>query len=145
MALRELAQALDVLPPRFAVDLVEGRERAQARRAVRRGLHLAVVEVGIAAVEQPAVPLPDRHAGVPDRMTGQRDQQDLGVATRQHAHALEAEPLLAAGLVRHPVRPMRPVRGHVAQALPPSGIQRGLELAAEQVDLGSGKSGRPPA
>ena len=55
-ALGELAQALDVAAARVPVDLVERRERGDPPGAVRRRRDLAVVEVGVAAVQQPAVP-----------------------------------------------------------------------------------------
>ena len=58
---------------------------------------LAVVEVGVAAVQQPALAGLDRDPGVAERVADQRDQQHLGAEAGQDAHALEAEPLVAFG------------------------------------------------
>ena len=104
-----------------------------------------VVEVGVAAVQDPAVCAPDRDAGVPERVPGQRDQQDLGVAARQDPNAVESEPLVAAGVMPAPARPVRPVRRYVAGALAPSrGASRHRARVPSRCTSASGKSGRPP-
>ena len=75
---------------------LEDRERA---RAARRRLELVLREVGVARVQEPPVARADRHAGVAHRVAVQRDQQHGGLAVVQRAHALEAVPALAAGVV----------------------------------------------
>ena len=76
-------------------------------------------------------------------MAGERDQQHLGAEVGQDLHALEAEPLVAFDVVPDPACGLcfqwtREVAGAVAQAR----VERGVELAPEDVDLGLGKVGQ---
>ena len=75
----QLAQPLLVADPGGVVVGDDPLEDPQRRRAVGRIGHLAAVEVGVAAVQQPAVPVADRDRAVAAGVAGQRDQQDLGV------------------------------------------------------------------
>ncbi len=103
---------------------------------------LAVVEVGVAAVQQPAVAGLDRDAGVAARVADQRDQQHLGAEVGKDPHALEAEPLVALDLVPDPARVVLPVDAEVAGAVAQARVEGGVELAAEDVDLGLGEVGQ---
>src|SRR6476469_9246360 len=60
----QLAQPFLVGDPLLAFGVVEALEEAQAGRAVGGSGELAVVEVGVAAVQQPSVAGPQRHPGV---------------------------------------------------------------------------------
>ena len=76
-----------------------------------------------------------------ERVAGEGDQQDLGVAAGQDPNALEPEPFVACHIVVDPRRPVGPVgsSGAVAAALAPRGIEHRLVLAGEHVDLGIGE------
>ncbi len=134
----ELAEPLLVLLADLAVRLDDGLEGAQAARTVRRRAHLVAKEVRVAAVQQPIVVAPYSDTGVTERVPGQRDQQDLGVAVRQHPDTFEPEPVVAAELVRDPPRPVRPVRfaDRVAHALAHRWALHRFVFTGPQVDLG---------
>ena len=124
---------------------VEVLEEAQARRAGWRRLDLAVVEVGVAAVQQPALRRSDRDAGVAERVTVERYQRDLGAGGGEDAHAREAEPLVAAGVVSDPARRVFPVGADVARPVAQPRLQRRVELGREDVHLGRGEVGQAAA
>ena len=117
VTLCKLTQAFDVATPSRPVDAGDRAEGTQARRAVRRRRHLTAVKEGVAAVQQPSLPVSDRDTGVSAGVSLQRDQQDLGVAARQHPHAVETEPPIAPRLVLDPARAVGPVGGDVTRAL----------------------------
>src|SRR5579871_839273 len=112
----QLAQPLLVLPARLAVRLVDVLKDADPGRGVRRRLDLAVVEEGVPAVQQPAVALPDRDAGVTERVALERDEHDLAARAGEDPDRLEAHPPIPVGVVLDPAGAVAPVRGDVAGA-----------------------------
>ena len=114
------------------------------RRAGGRGRDLAAVEVGVAAVQQPAVAGVDGDAGVAARVADERDQRHLDVDAGQDPHALEAEPAVAArlGAVLGPARAVLEVGAAVARSLVQARVQRRRQLRREDVDLGIGEVGQ---
>ena len=76
---------------------------------LRLCMHLAVEEIGIAGVQQPFVLAAHGDAAMAERMAGQRDHQDVRLAVAERAHALEAEPVLAALAVQHPFGTVLPL------------------------------------
>ena len=62
---RQFAQSRLIGAPRRAVDTHQGFEQTQARRrpAARRR-NLGAMEIGVAAMEEPAFPRPDRYAAM---------------------------------------------------------------------------------
>ena len=135
----QLAQALLVLEPALSLEADEGLEGTETRGAVRGGLDLAAVEVGVAAVEKPAVVMPHGDRGVSTGVARQRHDQDLGIDTRQRADGLEAHPFVAFDVVRLPVRAMfeevLDVSGPLFQA---RALDR-LHLGSPHVNLGAGE------
>src|SRR3954453_11241195 len=77
MAAGQLAQAFLIGDPLLAVGVVEILEDPQAGRAVGGRGELVVVEVGVAAVQQPSVAGSQRHSRVPARVAGERHQEHL--------------------------------------------------------------------
>ena len=70
---REFAQALLIGASLRAVELHHRLEQAQAlRRGAAVRLDFGVMEIGVAAMEQPIVRAPDGDAAMPARMAGQR-------------------------------------------------------------------------
>ena len=111
-------------------------EDGQARRAVGRGLDLAVVEVGVTAVQQPAVLVAHGDRGVATGVADQRDHQDLGVDAGEHPDALKAEPRVAVHLVGLPLRAVGEVAARIAHPVAQARMNRGLVLRLERVDFG---------
>jgi hypothetical protein len=110
---RERAEALLVPEPEPAVGLEEPLEQAEPERALAlRRVDLAVEEVSVAAVEEPAVAFADGDRAVAARVAEHRDEEDLGLVG--DPHRIEAEPLLAAERVRLPARAVLPQGGEVA-------------------------------
>ena len=75
---------------------------------------VALVEVRVAGVQDPAVGTADRHARVAAGVPDQGHQQDV---VGQHRDGLEALPGLALDVVGLPPRDVGPVRGEVAEPL----------------------------
>ena len=143
----EVAQALLILVAQLAIGLDDALEDPQPGRALARGAHVAAVEVGIAAVQQPVSIALDGDPGVPEAVAREGDHQHLRVAAGQHAHALEAEPLVATELVRDPLRPVGPMHlpDRVAGALAHRRVHITSCSRAQRWTAALGKSGRPPA
>ena len=93
-------------------------------------------------MQHPAVAVADGDAGVPARVADERDQQNLGIDARQHADALEAEPLVAVDVVHRPLRPVGEVAARIARTVEQLRIDRGFVLGTEGVDLGAGEVGQ---
>ena len=100
-----------------------------------------MVEVGVGAVQEPAVPFVDRDPGLAGGVARQRDEEDLGIEVGEDPDALEPLPLVAVDRVLDPVRPVAPVRGQVAGALAKARVHRRPQLRLEDVDLGVGEVG----
>ena len=81
-----------------------------------------------------------------ERVARQRDHQDIRRAVAERAHALEAEPVLAALTIEHPVGSVLPLLGDVAALRRGNALQhRHLIFLAMDMHPGFGKSGTPPA
>ena len=110
----QLAQPLLVLDARRAIHVGAALEHAEHQRDPRPGIELRVVKIGIAGVQQPSVLVAHRDPAMAERVARQRDHQNVRLAVAERAHALEAEPVLAAGAVERPIRPVLPLRRDVA-------------------------------
>lgn len=80
-----------------------------------RDIDLPLVEVGIAAMQEPSFFALDSNCTVPSRMPGNRNQKDILVAsTQKRAHSRKAIPRLAFKRVDLPIDTVLPVHGSVA-------------------------------
>ena len=84
------AKFLDGASTEAVVIRALGRED---RDGVLVRLQLRVQVVGIADVQQPAVPLSDRNAAVTLRVSEERDQKDLPFPAEREPASLQPEPL----------------------------------------------------
>src|SRR4051812_14178384 len=99
MVALELPQSLLVAVARLAVVLVEVLKEAQPGWAAPRRLYLPGEEEGVPAMEQPAVRGVEGDSAVAGRVSGERDQRDLGIEVREQADALEPEPAVSSRAV----------------------------------------------
>jgi hypothetical protein len=102
---------------RLGIDLHESLIATQPWGAgTARAVDLAVVEIGVACVKEPAtVILLDGDAGMPPGMAGEWDQQDLGRQTLQLTDGIEPEPSLApAEWIERPVGGLVPLLRAIA-------------------------------
>ena len=117
-ALLQFAQALLVPEPDLAIDLHQLLVGAQHRRAmVAARVHFAVVEIGVAGMQLPAVRAVYRDPGMADRVPGERHHQDFRRQSGQIAHAFEPEPALARGAIAAPFDGIVPLSRPVAVAI----------------------------
>ena len=115
---REFAQARLIGASLGAVDVHQRLEPAQAlRRRAAIGCDFGVMEIGVAAMEQPIVRSPDRDAAMPARMAGQRHQQHLVARSGNCAHGRKAEPGFALFLDRSPFLDLGDLHGAIAASL----------------------------
>ena len=141
----ELAQALLVGDARRLVDIDQRFKQPDPhRRDAAAGRGLGMVEVGVAAMEEPARVRPDRDAAMAARMAGQGDQQHVVAGPRQRPDAGEAEPVVAVRLDRVPMRDRVELRLPVARALPPGRILGGAQLGRMDMDGRIGKVDEAP-
>ena len=126
--LTKLAQAAVIVQPGALDRLHAALEPLQRRRAVRcDGVDLAVEEVRVAGIEQPAAAGVDGDPGVPARVPGERHQQDLGRQAVELPHGLETEPRLAGVRIGRPLWTMSELDRAVAAAF--RRVTRGLKRA----------------
>jgi hypothetical protein len=99
----EFAQACLIGAPLSAVEL---HQRLEPAHTLRRGaavqLDFGVVEVSVAAMEQPIARAPDGDAAMPARVTGKRHQQHLVAGSGNGPHGRKAKPGFALFLDRIP-------------------------------------------
>ena len=134
VTLHEYAQPLAVGEARRPVRVDERLERPQRERrlaAFRR--NLGVVEIGVPAMEEPAVLGPDGDAAMTSRMAGQGHQEHVVAPARQRAHAVKSEPFVPAGLDKRPVRYGGELRRKVAHALSQGRVLRRAQFGPERV------------
>ena len=124
--LGKMLQPVQVMHPVLVIDRHQPLEHFQTGRAGWFVRHLVVMEIGVAAVQEPAVAGIDRHAAVPARMAGQRHQQDFILQARNGANRFKTLPFFPFLTIRHPVRLMRLVMRLVALLFAESGMHRGL-------------------
>src|SRR5208282_2309857 len=116
---REIAQSRLVGEPSRVVDARQRLEKAQARRPrAADGCDLGMMEIRVAAMEEPALRHPDSDAAMAARVTWKRDQQHLVARTGNRAHRREAEPSLAVRLDRRPRLDGGDLHGAITAALP---------------------------
>src|SRR5262245_30038 len=138
----DLAQPGLVAEPQFPVHLRPQLDEVQQRvGAGMIGIYLAVVEVGVAGVQQPALPGVHCDRAVAFAVAAERDEQDVSGQPVKSSYGIEAEPLIAfvAG-IGGPAGAMRKLRGAVAVGGPGN---RRLVLSPEHVDRGLRKIGKP--
>ena len=90
-------------------------------------------------MQDPPVAVADRDRAVACRVAEQRDEHDLGVGAREHAHALEAKPAVAVDGVLDPARAVADVRGRVAGSVAEVRVHGGGPFRREHVHLGAGE------
>src|SRR6185295_18872261 len=97
--------------------------------------HLAVIEIGVARLQQPAPAGLDGDADVAECVARQGHHEHFRRHAVEAAHAVEAEPALAAaGPVDPPTLLVRPLLRPVALAIEPARLsKRPVALDAEQV------------
>ena len=138
---RELAQPGQIGAPRRVVDAHQAFERPQAprRRAAAR-LDLGMVEIGVAAMEQPVLRPPHRHAAMSAGVAWQRDQEDLVVRSGNRTHRREAEPGLSLFLDHRPFLDSGNLHRAIAAALDEARPARGgAKLVGVNVDRCAGE------
>ena len=122
------------------------KKRKPERRSAAAGCDLGMMEIRVAAMEEPAVRHPDRDAAMAARVTWKRDQQHLVARPGNRAHRREAEPSLAVRLDRRPCLDGGDLHGAITSSLPKARrVRRGAKLGCENVDRRAGKSPMPPA
>ena len=83
----ELPQPILVPSARDGIDLGEALEEIEPGGTAARGaVDLALEELGVACVKQPAIAALHRHARMTARVTGERHQQDLRRNTEAKRH-----------------------------------------------------------
>jgi len=93
-----------------------------------------MAEIGVAAVQQPAVADPDRDAAMAARMAGKGNEENVASGARQRPHAGEAVPIFSVGFDRRPFRHAGKLDSAVAVALDQRRrVQRRLEFG--RVDM----------
>src|SRR3954468_15743463 len=113
--LPQLPQTLLIEEAKRPVHFHQPLIKSQAHRTGGRGRHLAVKEIGVARMQQPALPLLDGDPGMAAGMAAQRHEQNLRWQAVQLANAFEAEPGFSIGVIDLPaadiaelVRPVTP-------------------------------------
>ena len=102
--------------------------------------HLVAVEIGVAGVQQPAPVVLDGDAGMARGVAGQGDHQNFRRQAGQVAHAGEAVPSLAPGLVEMPIADALPLRRTVAAPTDEAvALALRIPLPLQHMDLGLGK------
>ena len=99
---------------RLAIHIGPALKEAEHQRHPRLRLQLTMEEIAIAGMQQPFVFAAHGDAAMTERMTGQRNHQDIRLAIAERAHALKAEPVLAAFAVEFPVGSVLPLLGDIA-------------------------------
>lgn len=100
MRFLQRTQPVLAVPALPIIDGGEPLEKAQARRAPRRNVHLPVMEVGVAGVEDPAVVRPNGDAAMAAGMADERHEEDV---VGDGPDALEAHPPIPLELMDHPM------------------------------------------
>ena len=86
------------------VDRRHALQSAKSGRAASLApIDLMVEHVGVACVKQPSMRSRDGNAGMPPRVSGEGDHQDLGREAVQISNYLEVEPARAGPVVDTPV------------------------------------------
>ena len=129
---------------RSLVDIDDRLEPPQAqRRAASCGRDLRMVEIGVAAMQQPAVSGPHGDAAMAAGVAGEGDQQNVLAGAWQRPHAGEAEPVLAVRFDRRPFRHAGELRGAVSIAFHQRRrVHRCSELGREHMHARAGKVGK---
>lgn len=117
----ERTQTGDVRPDRQPVEPLRGE------------IELRVGGQGVVALEQPAVPFPDRHTTMSARVSEERNQ--IHLRRKRQADRVEAEPRGGGVLVKRPTRAVGEVQRIVAPRHPPTGPLQGGVLAPVDVNV----------
>src|SRR5215472_11990166 len=140
---RELAQPGLGAQAQVMMDFRAGLHDIERGVRLWGGAEFAVVVVGVAAMQQPAVAGPHRDTGVARGMPAERDQPDVWRQALR-LDGGEPEPVLAwLGGVCNPLRAVSPVRRAVAEARRLGG--RGVQFRSKDVDLGVWEVGKAAA
>src|SRR3989304_5954071 len=138
MAVRfaQLSEGYPVPPRHLEAHCYRGLDKAAARMYIRLcGVCLAVVPVGIAAVEQPSIAKSYSDGAVAAGVAWKRDEDDFSVADLEWRGSLEAEPLEASGNMRLPSGPVQcvlwPIRAPLDQR---SGVEVCVDLRRGRMD-----------
>jgi len=135
----KLSQSFLVVATQLSIVSHDILEQAQASWARVRCGEFVVVEVGVAAVEQPTLAGVHGDPRVTGRVTRQWHHRDLDREIGKQADALEAKPAITLQLVLGPSRSMGPLGLDVAAPLAKGRVPRRSKLGRKDVDLRLGE------
>jgi hypothetical protein len=142
----QLPQTVQVTDPAGGIVLERHLKGRQEGRTVKQvAMHLVSVEIGVAGMKQPSVPLAHGDAAMATGVARQRNEQDVVTDTFEGSHGWEAEPLFPLFLIDGPARLVGPLVAMVAALFHDSpGPDDGSVLVGENVDDGIWKVGQAP-
>src|SRR3989304_3058632 len=149
MAVRfaQLSEGYPVPPRHLEAHCYRGLDKAAARMYIRLcGVCLAVVPVGIAAVEQPSIAKSYSDGAVAAGVAWKGDEDDFSVADLEWRGSLEAEPLEASGKMRLPSGPVQcvlwPIRAPPDPRAGAGGVQSSIPQPVSTRPIPSAVSNR---